>query len=100
MDRRAFLKTTGAGALLTGTGLAWAQTSLKPLPIELCREELLQLVENSDKNASPFPMTICESGQFKVTQSMSNWAWNHNARLTSYTMAQPVQIWMQYSQTD
>ena len=33
MDRRTFLKTTGASALLAGAGIAPAQTRLKPLPI-------------------------------------------------------------------
>lgn len=33
MDRRAFLKATGAGTLLAGTGLALAQSGIKPLPI-------------------------------------------------------------------
>ena len=33
MDRRTFLKTTGAGALLAGSGVTWAQATLKPLPI-------------------------------------------------------------------
>ena len=33
MDRRTFLKTTGAGALLAGSGVTWAQANLKPLPI-------------------------------------------------------------------
>ena len=33
MDRRTFLKTTGAGALLAGAGVTWAQSNLKPLPI-------------------------------------------------------------------
>lgn len=33
MDRRAFLKSTGAGLLLAGGGLAWAQSTPRPLPI-------------------------------------------------------------------
>ncbi|MCB4379774.1 multicopper oxidase domain-containing protein [Synechococcus sp. MU1644] len=33
MDRRTFLKSTGAGMLLAGGGLAWAQSAPRPLPI-------------------------------------------------------------------
>ena len=33
MDRRTFLRTTGACALLAGAGIAWAKSRLKPLPI-------------------------------------------------------------------
>ncbi|MGC3940879.1 multicopper oxidase domain-containing protein [Roseobacter sp. EG26] len=33
MDRRTFLKSTGAGMLLAGGGLAWAQSAPGPLPI-------------------------------------------------------------------
>ena len=33
MDRRAFLKTSGACAVLAGAGIAWAKNRLKPLPI-------------------------------------------------------------------
>jgi len=33
MDRRTFLKSTGAGMLLAGGGLAWAQSTARPLPI-------------------------------------------------------------------
>lgn len=33
MDRRTFLKTASAGALLVGAGIAWAKSRLKPLPI-------------------------------------------------------------------
>lgn len=33
MDRRTFLRTTAAGALVSGTGLAWAQTTGRALPV-------------------------------------------------------------------
>lgn len=33
MDRRTFLMTTGAGALVAGAGIGWAQSDLKSLPI-------------------------------------------------------------------
>ena len=33
MDRRTFLKSTGAGMFLAGGGLAWAQSTARPLPI-------------------------------------------------------------------
>lgn len=33
MDRRTFLKAAGAGAVLAGTGIGWAQTSVRPLPV-------------------------------------------------------------------
>ncbi|MGD1885469.1 MAG: multicopper oxidase domain-containing protein [Paracoccaceae bacterium] len=33
MDRRAFLRTTCAGMLLAGGGMAWAQSTPRPLPI-------------------------------------------------------------------
>ncbi len=33
MDRRAFLRSTGAGVILAGGGLAWAQSVPRPLPI-------------------------------------------------------------------
>ena len=33
MDRRAFLKTSGAGVLMAGAGIAWAQAGQRPLPL-------------------------------------------------------------------
>ncbi|MEM8801810.1 MAG: multicopper oxidase domain-containing protein [Pseudomonadota bacterium] len=33
MDRRSFLKSTGAGVLLASGGIAWAQSTPRPLPI-------------------------------------------------------------------
>jgi len=33
MDRRAFMKSTGAGMLFAGGSLAWAQSTTRPLPI-------------------------------------------------------------------
>jgi len=33
MDRRTFLKAAGAGAVLAGTGIGWAQAGIRPLPL-------------------------------------------------------------------
>lgn len=33
MNRRAFLKTSGAGLLVAGAGVGWAQSGLRPLPV-------------------------------------------------------------------
>jgi blue copper oxidase len=33
LDRRAFLKTSGAGVLVAGAGMGWAQAGVRPLPV-------------------------------------------------------------------